>query len=136
MIERASGNRIFLVYSKTENNQEKRRDIRSFIPQLKKEIHEKVTQESLHKIIAPHDVIHTYTENTKPKESFTSALNAYANILLANPQENDSTAEANAQPKKKPKRFFITHQASKSQTTPPPPQPMLKLLNNPPTKNT
>jgi hypothetical protein len=115
MIERASGNRIFLVYSKTENNQQKRRDIRSFMPQLKKELHEKVTQESLQKIIAPHDTIQTYTENTKPNETFTSALNAYANILLANPQENDSMAESNTLQKKN--RFFITHHVPKSQTT-------------------
>ena len=35
MVECANGDRIFLVYSKTSNNQQKRRDVRSFTAQLK-----------------------------------------------------------------------------------------------------
>merc|ERR1712177_187213 len=117
MIERASDNRIFLVYTKTDNIQQQRRDIRSFIPQLKKELHEKITPESLEKIISNQDNIYTYNENKKPNKSFTTALNTYANILLANPQDQEPTEEINAQPKKKPKKFFFTQQTSTPHTS-------------------
>ena len=71
----------------------------------------------MEKIISNQDDIYTYNENEKPKESFTSALNAYANILLANPQDHKPIDEINAQSKKKPKKFFFTHQASKPQNS-------------------
>merc|ERR1712177_113837 len=117
MIERASDNRIFLVYSKTDNIQQQRRDIRSFIPQLKKELHERITPESLENIISNQDDIYTYNENKKPNKSFTTALNTYANILLANPQDQEPIEEINAQPKKKPKKFFFTQQTSTPHTS-------------------
>merc|ERR1712177_21275 len=117
MIERASDNRIFLVYTKTDNIQQQRRDIRSFIPQLKKELHERITPESLEKIISNQDDIYTYNENKKPNKSFTTALNTYANILLANPQDQEPIEEINAQPKKKPKKFFFTQQTSTPHTS-------------------
>ena len=107
MIERASGNRIFLVYSKTDTTQQQRRDIRSFIPQLRKELYEKVTPESLENIISNQDDIYTYNEDEKPNKSFTTALNTYANILLSNPQDQEPIEEINAQPKKETKKILL-----------------------------
>merc|ERR1712115_645253 len=63
-------------------------------------------------------MISTHTMKTKkPNKSFTTALNTYANILLANPQDQEPIEEINAQPKKKPKKFFFTQQSSTPHTS-------------------
>merc|ERR1712115_608266 len=63
-------------------------------------------------------MISTHTMKTKkPNKSFTTALNTYANILLANPQDQEPIEEINAQPKKKPKKFFFTQQTSTPHTS-------------------
>merc|ERR1712115_595605 len=63
-------------------------------------------------------MISTHTMKTKkPNKSFTTALNTYANILLSNPQDQEPIEEINAQPKKKPKKFFFTQQTSTPQTS-------------------
>merc|ERR1712115_472984 len=63
-------------------------------------------------------MISTHTMKTKkPNKSFTTALNTYTNILLANPQDQEPIEEINAQPKKKPKKFFFTQQTSTPHTS-------------------
>merc|ERR1712115_304347 len=63
-------------------------------------------------------MISTHTMKTKkPNKSYTTALNTYANILLANPQDQEPIEEINAQPKKKPKKFFFTQQTSTPHTS-------------------
>merc|ERR1712183_607998 len=89
MVERASGDRIFLVYQKYGSNNTKRKQVRNFVSQLQQEIYKEVTPESLETIISTHEDIRTYNEKETPTESFTTALNNYAEILLGNPQAKE-----------------------------------------------
>ena len=110
MVERASGDRIFLVYQKFGSNNTRRRTVRHFASQLQQELLNEVSPESIETIRATNEDIRPYNESETPKESFTKALNSYAEILLMNPQEEEPIDDINAHPKKRPKNFFFTNQ--------------------------
>ena len=75
--------------------------VRNFASQLQQELYNEVSPESLEVIRATNEEIRPYNEREKPKESFTKALNNYAEILLMNPQEEEPMDDMNAHPKKK-----------------------------------
>jgi hypothetical protein len=114
MVERASGDRIFLVYQKYGSNNSKRKMVRNFASQLQQELYNEVSPESLEIIRATNEDIRPYNEREKPKESFTKALNSYAEILLMNPQEEEPMDDMNAHPKKKETKKNLFHQSTNS----------------------
>ena len=106
MVERASGDRIFLVYPKHDSNNTRRKQVRNFVSQLQQELHNKVFPECLETILSIQEEIRTYNERETPTESFTKALNTYAEILLNNPQDKEYIENINAYPKKNQEILF------------------------------
>ena len=100
MVERASRDRIFLVYQKYGSNNTKRKQVRNFVSQLQQELYNEVSLENLETIVSTQEDIKTYNEKETPTESFTRSLNNYAKILLRNPQDEEPIDGINTYPKK------------------------------------
>merc|ERR1712115_724653 len=131
MVERASGDRTFLVYQKYGSNNTRRRTVRHFASQLQQELLNEVSPESLETMRATNEDIRPYNENETPKESFTKALNSYAEMLLMNPQEEEPIDDINTHPKKRPKKISPINQLRQTTTqkqnrTPKSPNPSQK----------
>ena len=96
MVERASGDRIFLVYQKYGSNNTKRKQVRNFVSQLQQDLHNEVSPECLENIAVTREDIRIYNKKKTPTESFTKPINNYAKILLRNPQDKEPIDDINA----------------------------------------
>merc|ERR1712115_634224 len=105
MVERASGDRIFLVYLKHGSNNTRRKQVRNFASQLQRELNEMIIPECLEIIISTTSEIRTYNERATT-DSFTRAHNTYAEMLLNNTLDEEDIENINAYPKKNPRNTF------------------------------
>ena len=105
MVERASGDRIFLVYLKHGSNNTRRKQVRNFASQLQRELNEMIIPESLETIMSTTSEIRTYNER-ETTHSFTKAHNTYTEMLLNNTLDEEDIENINEYPKKNPRDIF------------------------------
>ena len=101
MVERASGDKIFLVYQKQESNNTRRKQVKNFVSQLQRELNNVILPECFKIILSTQTEIRTYNEREIPTDSFTKAHNTYAEMLLNNTLDKEDIENINAYPKKK-----------------------------------